>query len=104
MKIKYLFFIAALLFFYLPSHGQSFSSKGYLFIIGGGDRSLTLMESLMNTAKLGSKDYIAVLPMSSVEPDTSYYYIKTDLEQVCNNTIANLNFTTAQVTNQSWLD
>jgi cyanophycinase len=80
------------------------SSKGNLFIIGGGNRSPELMNTLIKTADLGQKDYIVILPMSSSEPDSSYYYIKTDFEQVCNNSVANLNFTKDKVNNQKWLD
>jgi len=78
--------------------------KGNLFIIGGGDRSAILIKTLLATAKLGDKDYIAILPMCSADPDTSFFYIKADLEPLCANTIANLNFTSALVNNKTWLD
>jgi cyanophycinase len=78
--------------------------KGNLFVIGGGDRSAELMRTLIKTAGLENKDHIAILPMSSAEPDTSYYYIKIDFEQVCNNTIAYLNFTKDKMSDRSWLD
>ena len=78
--------------------------KGNLFIIGGGDRSLQLIQKLVSTAQLSAKDYIVVLPMATVEPDTAYYYIKTELEQACSNTIANLNFTKKDTSNKKWLD
>lgn len=78
--------------------------KGKLFIIGGGDRTVGLMKSLLQTASLGKDDYIAVLPMSSAEPDTSYYYFKDDIDKLCPNTIANLNFTADKVNNKLWLD
>ena len=42
--------------------------------------------------------------MASIEPDSSYYNIKTELEKFCNNTIANLNFTPDKITDQYWLD
>ena len=86
------------------SYCQNSNAKGNLFIIGGGDRSLELVQKLIETAKLGSKDYIAILPMSGSEPDTSFYYTKTDLEKACSNTIANLNFTADKVNNRQWLD
>lgn len=78
--------------------------KGKLFIIGGGDRTAGLMKSLLQTANLGKNDYVAVLPMSSAQPDTSYYYFKADIERLCTNTIANLNFTPDKVSNKQWLD
>lgn len=78
--------------------------SGKLFIIGGGDRSPALIEQLIQTAELKPKDYIVVLPMSSAETDTSFYYIKIQLEKACKNTIVNLNFTANDVNNQQWLD
>jgi len=45
-----------------------------------------------------------VLPMSSAEPDTSYFYFKKDIEGLCKNTIANLNFAADKVINSLWLD
>jgi cyanophycinase len=78
--------------------------KGSLFIIGGGDRPPSLVKSLLAVAKLSSKDYIVVLPMSSEEPDSSFYYFKEDIAPVCTNTIANLNFTKETINNKQWLD
>lgn len=78
--------------------------KGKLFIIGGGDRTEGLMKSLLATANLGKRDYVVVLPMSSSEPDTSYFYFKNDIEKLCPNTIANLNFTPDKINNKVWLD
>ena len=80
------------------------SAKGNLFIIGGGDRTDGLVKSLLQTAGLSSKDYIAILPMSSAEPDSSYFYIKSDLEKWCSNYIAFLNFTRAQTSDKTRLD
>jgi cyanophycinase len=78
--------------------------KGNLFIIGGGSCSTRLIQTLLSTAQLTSKDYIVVLPMATEEPDTAYYYIKTELEKECSNTIANLNFTKKDTSNKKWLD
>ena len=78
--------------------------KGSLFIIGGGDRPPSLIKSLLTTAGLNQDDYIVVLPMSSEEPDTSYYYFKEDIAPACSNKIVNFNFTKDNVTNKQWLD
>ena len=80
------------------------SVKGKLFIIGGGDRPPSLLKSLVNTADLQPDEYIVILPMSGESPDTSYYYIKSDLQTVCNNYIANFNFTKESISKKSWLD
>lgn len=78
--------------------------KGKLFIIGGGDRPPSLMKSLLSTAALAPNDYAVVLPMSSAEPDTSFYYFKEDFKPVSGNTLVNFNFTAATVNRQQWLD
>lgn len=78
--------------------------KGKLFIIGGGDRTTALMQEMMHTAQLGKNDYIAVLPMSGGEPDTSFFYFVESMKPVCNNAIVNLNFTKTTVNNLQRLD
>jgi cyanophycinase len=78
--------------------------KGNLFIIGGGHRSDELMNALMNTVQLSSKDYIVILPMATEEPDTAFFYISRDLKKVCNNAIINFNFTKGDVNKNEWLD
>src|SRR5687768_14866360 len=80
------------------------ASKGKLFIIGGGNRSSALILKLIETAQLTKKDHIAILPMASAEPDSSFYYIKIQLEEACGNTIANLNFTADKINDQQWID
>ena len=65
---------------------------------------LSLLHSLIATAEMKQSDYVVVLPMSSEEPDTAYYYFKADLETVCKNTIVNFNFTKEKVNDKRWLD
>jgi cyanophycinase len=81
-----------------------FSQKGNLFIIGGGHKTDQLMQQLVTTAQVKPDDYIAILPMSTTEPDTSYYYIKEDFGRVCKNNVISFNFTKADVSKTSWLD
>ena len=100
MKYK-IFFFGIIFLLCLNSFGQQ---KGNLFIIGGGDRSPQLIQTLLSTAQLSAKDYIVVLPMATEEPDTAYYYIKSELEKACSNTIAKLNFTRKDTANKEWLD
>lgn len=98
--------LLSLLFFTCSLNAQNNSAfpKGNLFIIGGGDRTDDLVKALLQTADLSAKDYIAVLPMSSAEPDSSYFYIKSDLEKWCGNYIAFLNFKREQTSDRSKLD
>ncbi|MBS1936050.1 MAG: cyanophycinase [Bacteroidetes bacterium] len=86
------------------SQAQENISKGNLFIIGGGERPPSLLQKLIHTAQLGKADYVVVLPMSSEEPDSSFYYFKNDLEKECTNAIVNFNFTPAKINYQPWLD
>lgn len=103
--IPFFLLIIAFCFFVQPAISQGNNlPKGNLFIIGGGNRPDALMLDLLKTAQLSEKDYIVVLPMSGAEPDTSFFYFKTQVATLCNNTIANLNFTKTNVTNKKWLD
>jgi cyanophycinase len=105
MIYKSLLNLLFLLCVFIASYAQSNNSpKGSLFIIGGGSRTPELIKKLIETANLNEKDYIVILPMASAEPDSSYYFIKKDLQSACNNTIANLNFTLLNPTNKIWLD
>ncbi|MEP7377159.1 MAG: cyanophycinase [Chitinophagaceae bacterium] len=101
-NISTLFLILCSLF--LTAQSNVTSVKGKLFIIGGGDRPPSLLKSLLATAAMDKKDYVVVLPMSSAEPDTSYFYFKADLGPFCRNAIVNFNFTKEKVNNKSWLD
>lgn len=80
------------------------SPKGKLFIIGGGSRPPELTKAMIDAAKLGKDDYIAVLPMSSAEKDTSVYYFQRSVQSLCANAVVNLDFTPATVNNRSRID
>jgi cyanophycinase len=105
MKCKIIYLLANLILFAAAGVSQvSETPKGSLFVIGGGSRSFAMMQSLVKTAQLSKKDYIVVLPMSSEEPDTAYFYIAADFRKVCTNTVANLNFTKENLNDKLWLD
>jgi cyanophycinase len=93
-----------LLIFSLSIKGQQKTSKGKLFIIGGGDRPPSLMNSLLKEAAIGNDDYAVVLPMSGENPDTSFYYFKADWDGVSDKKIFNLNFTSLTCNNKLRLD
>jgi len=96
-------FLALLFQVSLAQNGTA-STKGKLFIIGGGDRSKEIMQTLITTAAMKPGDYTVVLPMSSEYPDTSFYYFKQDYDPVCKNAIVCFNFTKQTTNNKSWLD
>ncbi|PRZ21704.1 cyanophycinase [Flavobacterium granuli] len=83
---------------------QAQSPKGKLFIIGGGNRSDTLMTHLLSISKLQAKDYIVVLPMSSEEPDSAFIYFKDQMKRLTSNPIVMLNFDKKTANNQKWTD
>lgn len=83
---------------------QTQEPKGKLFIIGGGDRPPALMKAMINAAGLAPNDYIAVLPMSSAEKDTSVHYFRLSVAPVCSNVVVNLDFTKETVNNRPRLD
>ncbi len=103
-RFLFLIFLISLKTFSLSAQGKLTEPLGKLFIIGGGGRSDILIKKLLQTAGLRKDDHIVILPMSSAEPDTSYYYIKKDLEKFCSNIISNLNFTSDNINNKQWLD
>lgn len=100
MKHK-LILVSTTLLLCLPVFSQN---KGNLFIIGGGHKSEALMKQLLATAQINPNDYIAILPMSTEEPDTSFYYITEDFKTVCSNKTVNFNFTKTDVNKTAWLD
>ncbi len=96
-------FINTSLSFLICLHAFS-QAKGNLFIIGGGHKSVALMQQLISTAHLNSNDYIVFLPMATEEPDTSYFYIKQDFATVCNNKVVSFNFTKNDINKSTWID
>ena len=89
--------------FFTTGLAQS-SPKGNLFIIGGGDRPVAMMKKMIDAARFRPGDYVAILTMSSANPDTSFYYIKEDLRPHCSNTISKLHFTKSNVNDPLMLD
>ena len=96
----FLIFIAIVFF----NSGHSQTPKGTLFIIGGGNRSDQLMNELLTISSLQKKDYVVVLPMSSEEPDSAYFYFKKQVEKLTPNPIVMLNFNKQTATNLALVD
>lgn len=79
-------------------------NKGSLFIIGGGNRSDELMQKMLQTAQLGPKDYIVVLPMSSEAPDAGFDFFAKQIIKLDNRVIRNFNFAKHDVNDKIWTD
>ena len=102
---KLLILIAALFTIYsIPIQAQKRSSEGKLFIIGGGERSDALIKKLVETAGLATNDYIIVLPMASVQPDTGFYYISRQIGKHTPALIRNFDFRQPEIPLQQWAD
>jgi len=64
-------------------------AKGQLFIIGGGKRPPSMLQSLIQLSGVDKEGYIVVLPLSSNEPDTVSFYAKRQfIEQGINKVVA----------------
>ncbi len=76
---KYFFtIVSSLLFLVAPSqpNPDQASTRGSLFIIGGGAIPPQLVQEMIGLSGLDSSSYILILPMASEEPDSSVYYAK----------------------------
>lgn len=81
------------------------SEKGKLFIIGGGDRPASLIDAMIETADLQTEDYVVVLPMASAIPDTTFHYIKKDINSKKDYNVIAFNFNREEAENQTaWID
>jgi cyanophycinase len=85
---------------------NSNKDKGKLFIIGGGKRSPELLKVLIDESKIKSEGYIVVLPMSSDEPDSAFYYAKKQFVDmgISSNKILNYNTNDSLFFRSSMLD
>lgn len=51
-------------------------AEGKLYIIGGGKRPAEMVQEIIDLSGIGQEGYAIILPMSSIEPDTSFFYAK----------------------------
>jgi len=70
--------------------------KGKLFIIGGGKRSPSLMDSLIKASELTESSYIVVLPMASEEIDSACYYSTIQFRNMGCEKVYAMNFETLE--------
>lgn len=88
----------------LVGFAQDKTPAGHLFIIGGGQRSDVLMQQMIATAKLTSKDYVIVLPMASEQPDTGFLYLSRQLQKMTGATLRQFDYNKHDVTDAKWND
>jgi cyanophycinase len=78
--------------------------KGKLFIIGGGKRPPEMVKEMVELSGTDSAGYIVVLPMSSIEPDTSFYYAKKQFSEQGAKQVYNFNVDSGAVVSTGKLD
>lgn len=88
----------------LTISAQGKNAAGSLFIIGGGNRSDSLIKKLVETADLRVNDYIVVLPMASGEPGAGFSVISKQLGKFTKATMRNFDFAKRSGNNQPWID
>jgi len=80
------------------------SSKGMLYIIGGGDRDDEMVQQMIDLSGVKNEKYIIVLPMASSEPDTASYYATKQFLKLGATNIKTFNFIKGVETPQSRID
>lgn len=61
---------------------QNAEIQGKLYIIGGGERPVSMMMDIINISGIDvEKDYGIILPMSSEEPDSAFFYGKRSFQR-----------------------
>lgn len=100
MNQSHLYFLSAMIILMLgcnrPSEpidtNASLQPKGSLFIIGGGKRPPEMIQEMIDLAGINDSDYVVVLPMSSSEPDTAFYYARKQFMERGVGDVVNFNF------------
>lgn len=80
------------------------STKGKLFIIGGGERTLEMMKELTALAGVNNGGYVYILPMASSVPDSSVIWTAADFEGTGVGKISGYNFAAGTTPPQPQLD
>lgn len=94
--------LLVLLLFIITAFSQN-QTDGNLFIIGGGKRPPSLVKELLITSGVEKTDYIVILPMSSSEPDTSFFYARKQFADMGYTNVVNFNFTKKHIP-ETWTD
>lgn len=89
--------ITFVLFAFLLYAHQSTAASGKLVIIGGGEKTFEIMQRIVKESGLDKGGYAVLLPMSSEEPDTAFYYTRLEFEAVGCKSIYELFCTKEQV-------
>jgi cyanophycinase len=66
-------------------------SMGKLFLIGGGDRPIAVIETMLRSAEVDTTNLIVVLTMASNNPDSAFFDINKQFNQLGYNKAVHLN-------------
>lgn len=101
--MKKLIFIILLFIVLTP---LAFSQNlGKLYIIGGGKRPIEMMKDIIKEAQINiERDYGIILPMSSEEPDSAYFYGKLSFEKAGFENLLNFNIQSREQMTDAKLD
>ena len=80
------------------------SASGKLFIIGGGNRSDSMMNELVDLAGIRKEGYVYVLPMASSEPDSAILWEKEDFLNTGIKNISGFAFRQGEIPPKAQLD
>jgi cyanophycinase len=80
MKTKSLSFLAVFLLLLTAASCNQSRKEGKLFIIGGGDFNSEMRDKMIHESGIDKGGYMVILPMSSEEPDTAFFYTKLDFK------------------------
>ncbi len=78
--------------------------EGSLFIIGGGSRPAEMVERMIDEAGIWDEGYVAILPMSSAEPDSAIIWASEQFLEQGITRIAGFNFLPAEEPPTEWVD
>lgn len=90
-------------FLSMPVQAQH-EPEGKLFIIGGGKKPSSMIDSMVKSANLIKEDYIVVLPMATAYPDEATKSISEDIGVYSSNKVVGFNFKKGEVLISSRLD
>lgn len=103
-KIIIAFVFISVAFYVNTINAQETKTDGKLFIIGGGSRPSAMVDRIIKESGIDKSGYGIILPMSSIEPDSSVYYASKQFYDKGIKNIYGLNFVKDEALTASKLD
>ncbi|MGC1391055.1 MAG: cyanophycinase [Bacteroidales bacterium] len=96
--------VIALLLTCCVTNQQQVNSTGKLFIIGGGNRTDSMMNELIDLAAVRNEGYVYILPMASSDPDSAIIWAKEDFNVTRVKKVFGFNFLKGETPPKAQLD